>query len=116
MSQVPVVENIILEQFSSLYPGRRPNEAALYVENRAIPHQADPPVYAELLDRFVSPEEAAEQERIRQENFHIQRSILSLKVKSNIPGPKKCRIMEKSRCRKGQALHPRRAGPKETCR
>jgi hypothetical protein len=65
MSQVPVIENVLLEQFSSLYPGRRPNEAAIYVENKAIPPQADSPVYAELLDRFVSPEEAVKQERIR---------------------------------------------------
>lgn len=65
MSQVPVMENIILEQFSSLYPGRRPNEAVLYVENKAILPHADPPVYAELLDRFVSPEEAVKQECIR---------------------------------------------------
>lgn len=61
-----VMETTILEQFQALYPGRRINEAALFVGDRVVlASQHDRPVYEGALDRFVSRETAQEQQIIR---------------------------------------------------
>jgi len=67
---IPVVdaamETNVQEQFQTLYPSRRMNEAALFVGNRVIlAEQHDLPVYEGQLDQFVSPEAAHRQQAIR---------------------------------------------------
>lgn len=60
------MESDFLEQFQSLYPGRRPNEAALFVGNKVIlAQQNDLPVYEGRLNQFVSKETAQKQQNIR---------------------------------------------------
>jgi hypothetical protein len=66
MSQAPAMEENILEQFQTLYPSRRVNEAALFVGNRVVLGQPNSlPVYEGQLDQFVSKETAQKQQAIR---------------------------------------------------
>ncbi|KUJ07779.1 uncharacterized protein LY89DRAFT_352668 [Mollisia scopiformis] len=62
------METDILEQVQNLYPTRRPNEAALFIENRVILSQeSDLPIYESQLDQFVSREAAYKQQIISAE-------------------------------------------------
>jgi hypothetical protein len=53
------------EQFRNSRPQRSTNEAAMFVENRIVLPQQQPPIYAEQLDQFVPLQEALRQQQIR---------------------------------------------------
>jgi hypothetical protein len=90
ISQVPAMEENILERFQTLYPGRRVNEAALFVGNRVVLSQPNSlPVYERQLDQFVSKETAQKQQAIRFGHTSIK-PILGLTCSQ-------CRIVEKCR-------------------
>lgn len=65
MSHLRAMEIDFQEQFRNSRPQRLTNEAALFVENRIVLPQQQPPIYAEQLDQFVPLQEAIRQQQIR---------------------------------------------------
>jgi hypothetical protein len=65
MSQSPVMEDNLQEQFRLSRFRRGVNEAAMFVENNIVLSRQKSPVYAEQLDQFVSVEEGIKQQQIR---------------------------------------------------
>jgi hypothetical protein len=65
MSHADAMEVDFQEQFRNSRPQRLTNEAAMFVENRIVLPQQQPPIYAEQLDQFVPLQEAVRQKQIR---------------------------------------------------
>jgi hypothetical protein len=64
VQQALTMEDDFNEQFRNSRPRRPTNEAAMFVENRVILSQQQPPIYAEQLDLFVPLEEGVRQRQI----------------------------------------------------